>query len=184
MLGQHERLALISCLAEGSPSHYIGRTALMKYMYFLQTLRNVPLGYRFTLYAYGPFDSEVLSDLSRAESMNAVSSEAVLYPGGYGYEIRSASGNEWLRERASGFIRKHKTDIDWVIRSFGTLTSAQLELASTIIFVDREAALAKEKLDLNAITKRVQEVKPHFSIQQILLLAERLANEKLLQSLR
>ena len=184
MIGPHERLALISCLAESSPSHYIGRTALMKYMYFLQTLRNVPLGYRFTLYSYGPFDSEVLSDLSRAESMNAVSSEAVLYPGGYGYEIRSADGNEWLQKRASDFLSKHKTDIDWVIQHFGTLTSAQLELASTIIFVDREAAIGKEELTLNAIAKRVQDLKPHFSNQQIQLLAERLANERLLQSIR
>jgi hypothetical protein len=154
----------------------------MKYMYFLQTLRSVPLGYRFSLYSYGPFDSEVLADLSRAESMNAVISEAVLYPGGYGYEIRSADGSNWLGKRASGFLRMHKSDIDWVIEKFGSLTSAQLELASTIVFVDREAVLAREKLNLESISKRVQEVKPHFSIQQILSLAERLAGDKLLQS--
>ena len=163
MLDQHERLALIGVLADSSPSRHIGRTALMKYMYFLQILRNVPLGYRFTLYAYGPFDSEVLSDLSRAESMNAVVSEAVLYPGGYGYEIRASSGNEWLAKRASVFLQKHEQDVDWVMQKFGSLTSAQLELASTIIFVDREAALTKEKLKVELIAKRVQDVKPHFS---------------------
>ena len=57
-----ERLSLIPVLAESHPSHHIGRTALMKYMYFLQTLRGVQLGYNFSMYSYGPFDADVLSD--------------------------------------------------------------------------------------------------------------------------
>ena len=44
------RNALIAYLAEHSPSKWIGRTALMKYCYFLQVLRDVPHGYNFTLY--------------------------------------------------------------------------------------------------------------------------------------
>jgi len=57
-----ERLSLIPVLAESHPSHHIGRTALMKYMYFLQTLRGVQLGYNFSMYSYGPFDADVLSE--------------------------------------------------------------------------------------------------------------------------
>ena len=71
------RLSLIPVLAENHPAHHIGRTALMKYMYFLQTLRAVPLGYNFSMYSYGPFDSDVLADLSTAEAMNLVSSSQV-----------------------------------------------------------------------------------------------------------
>jgi hypothetical protein len=36
----------------------------MKCLYFLQTVRRVPLRYHFGLYTYGPFDSDVLIDLS------------------------------------------------------------------------------------------------------------------------
>ena len=62
--GNEARLALITVLAARSKGGYMGRTALMKYMYLLQTVRGLPLNYRFTLYSYGPFDADVLVDLS------------------------------------------------------------------------------------------------------------------------
>src|SRR5579863_9410428 len=91
------RLALIPALASQSSNGYIGRTALMKYMYFLQVLRKVPLGYRFTLYSYGPFDSDVLADVETAESLGVLESSVVGYSGGYGYQIREGRGAEWLQ---------------------------------------------------------------------------------------
>lgn len=99
------RLALIPLMAAESRSGHIGRTALVKYMYFLQTLRGVPLGYRFSLYSYGPFDSEVLADLASAETLSAVQSDPVFYSGGYGYEIRPGARSEWVTRRASNFSR-------------------------------------------------------------------------------
>jgi len=178
------RLALIPVLAENSSYGYIGRTALMKYMYFLQTLRGLPLGYRFTLYSYGPFDSDVLADLGSAETLNAIDSEAVMYPGGYGYQIKPGNKAKWLKDRAAAFLDKHKSDVKWVADKFGSLTSPQLELVSTIIYVDREAAQMKEKLKLADLSNRVHEVKPHFTGAQIFSFAEGLAKDKLLQSVR
>src|SRR5450432_1407815 len=87
---QNDRLAMITELVSRAPAGYVGRTALMKFCYLLQTVRQVPLGYRFTLYSYGPFDSEVLSDLGTAEAMHAVKSNVVSYPGGYGYRIQKS----------------------------------------------------------------------------------------------
>ena len=81
------RLALLPVLAEQAPAGHIGRTALMKYMYFPQTVRGVPLGYNFSMYSYGPFDSDVLADLSSAEMMNIVDVAPVEFAGGYGYSI-------------------------------------------------------------------------------------------------
>src|SRR5579864_5148815 len=91
------RLGLLPVLAERAPSGQIGRTALMKYMYFLQTLRGVPLGYNFTMYSYGPFDSDVLSDLSSGEGMNVVTSTPVVFSGGYGYQIRPGTLAEFAK---------------------------------------------------------------------------------------
>ncbi len=79
------RLAVITWLAENAAG--LGRTALMKYCYFLQVLRGVPLGYRFSLYSYGPFDSDVLSDLDSTESIGGVTSFVEYFPSGYGYRI-------------------------------------------------------------------------------------------------
>ena len=176
------RMALISLFAERSSSGYVGRTALMKYMYFLQTLRGVPLGYRFTLYSYGPFDSEVLADLGNAEALSAVESQPVLYPGGYGYQIKPGAKAKWLQKRGSSFLSEHDSDIGWVTQEFGSLSSSQLELVSTIIYVDREAEQNHEKIKLHELAKRVHEVKPHFSDVQILSSAEQLMNGKLLKA--
>jgi uncharacterized protein len=175
-----ERLALIPALAGQSPSGYIGRTALMKYIYFLQALRNVPLGYRFTLYSYGPFDSDVLADLASAETLNVVKSDLATYLGGYGYRISPAERAEWSRKRSSAFLSHHKEDVKWVLHTFGSYTSAELELLATIVFVDREAQQKKERIRLNDLVKRVHEVKPHFSEDKIQTYANRLIKEKLL----
>jgi len=178
------RLALIPTLAERAVSGHIGRTALMKYMYFLQTVRSVPLGYRFTLYSYGPFDADVLADLASAEMLSGVEAKPVLYPGGYGYEIRPSTKAKWLKERASKFLKKYRSDLRWVTNEFGDYTSAQLELVSTIVYVDREAASEKEKIELQELARRVSEVKPHFSNARILTYAQRLLDNRLLRAVK
>ena len=61
------------------PNQRLGRTQVMKLLYFLQELKGIPLGYDFRLFNYGPFDSEVLSDLSLACSSNAIVEETVLF---------------------------------------------------------------------------------------------------------
>jgi hypothetical protein len=159
---QDARLAVITELASRTPGGYIGRTALMKFCYLLQTVRGVPLGYRFTLYSYGPFDSSVLSDLSTAETLGAVQSKLTFYPGGYGYQIsKGESGDSALRDGAS-FLEKYRQDIDWVLEQFGSHGSADLELESTIVYVDREAVRKGERLSADQLAQLVRDVKPHF----------------------
>src|ERR1039458_2196000 len=106
---QKARIATIVALVERKPR--IGRTALMKLCYFLQTLRGVPLGYRFTLYSYGPFDSSVLSDLSTGEALGALHSEVKFYPNTYGYAIRSSDNSELARGLGAEFLKEHEPDI-------------------------------------------------------------------------
>jgi len=72
-----QRLAL---LAEFARRAKLGRTAIMKLCFFLQESRGLPLGYQFSLYSYGPFDSDVLSDISSAERMSLLKSNTVDYP--------------------------------------------------------------------------------------------------------
>ena len=82
------RLGLICSLVEKSEGR-AGRTALMKFAYFLKELKGVPLDYRFTLYTYGPFDSRVLDDLSYAEALEAVEGKLVVFPADMVMSIRS-----------------------------------------------------------------------------------------------
>lgn len=174
-----ERIGVITRLAEKSSGN-LGRTALMKFCYFLQTLRDVPLGYRFTLYSYGPFDSDVLADLDTAEALSAVESTVVPYQGGYGYEIKPSSQSGPALRSAAGFLEKHEEDIDWVVNEFKGLNSADLELVGTIVYVDREAASAGQSLKIEELVQRVKDVKPRFSEGQIRKQAEKLSEKKLL----
>ena len=161
------RLGLIPALAERHPAGHIGRTALMKYMYFLQTLRNIPLGYRFSMYSYGPFDSNVLSDLSSAEAMGVVSSTPIAFSGGFGYEIRPAQNATRAKQSIESFLAEHEDDVSWLFKHFGALNSAQLELASTVVYVNREFAEAGHTAGTAEIAARVREIKPHFNKEEI-----------------
>lgn len=158
-----DRVKVISGLVGASPNP-LGRTAIMKFVYFLQTLRAVPLGYRFTLYTYGPFDSEVLSDLSVAESEGYVKSEQVTYPNGSsGYQIRPTS-SAWRRKVEA---LDEKADIEWVIRRFGSYSASDLEMASTIVFVDRSNRRKRRVASPRDVADRVYEIKPHLSKEKI-----------------
>ena len=178
------RAAVIAALAEKYPNENFGRTAVMKLCYFLQTLRRVPLGYHFTLYSYGPFDSDVLSDLDYAEELGAISSVEVHYPSGaYGYRISPTTETGALKDKAAPFLREHKADLDWVIGEFGNMGSAELELASTIVYADREVVRRGSRQTMAELVRRVSDVKPHFTQAQIERTAGQFSEKDLLLSL-
>ena len=178
---QNRRMAVIAYLAEKQPR--MGRTALMKLWYFMQALKDVALGYNFTLYAYGPFDSDVLADLDFCEAVEAVRSEVVQYPTGHGYEILPGKNPGAAKDLAREFLGKHRTDIDWLVQQFGGLPAGILELLSTIVYTDREAVRDEETLSEVELARRVRDVKPRFPEDQIMKHIARLRVNGLLKSL-
>jgi hypothetical protein len=162
------RLGLLSALVEQATVK-LGRTALMKLAYLLQTVKEVPLGYDFRLYTYGPFDSDVLNDLGFAESLGAVKSELVTFTSGtgYGYEFAPGVRRDFLRQRATGTLSCHAWAIQWALEEFGCRSASELELLTTIIYADREAAQREEHLSVKELARKVGEVKPRFNEQQI-----------------
>lgn len=161
------RLAILSTLVRDAPVKP-GRTALMKFAYLLQTIKHVPLGYRFELYNYGPYDSTVLSDLSQAVTMKAVKSATLKYPSGYGYEYTSnEKGHAALCEKAADDLAKHDADIKWVLDEFGNESASRLELISTIVYAEREMKRKRQKCSENTLCRRVKAIKPHFSDDKI-----------------
>jgi hypothetical protein len=158
-----ERLAVIAKLAERAPSGRLGKTALMKCAYFLQAIKNVPLGYSFSLYSYGPFDSTVLEDLQFAEAFGLVSIEKVQYAHCIRFEIKAGDKGKLKNEAGQLFAEQYSDQIAWVLKEFGNWTAANLELASTIVYANRE----NESQTVEQLAKRVNEVKPHFTVDQI-----------------
>jgi uncharacterized protein len=159
-----------------------GRTAIMKYLYFMKALRGVPLPYHFRLYTYGPFDGTVLNDLRYAEALGAVESELVPYRGGRGYEYQRGARIDEVEEHAADFLSRHEEDIAWVLRVFGNRSASDLEMASTLVYVDRSLADKGARSTLAALAKKVHDVKPHLSMAAIENEAGALAKRGLLKS--
>ena len=164
------RLALLTELVRRVPHQTVGRTALMKLLFLLTVVRDVPVGYHFRMYTYGPFDSEVLSDVDYAARLDAVSVEMEWYPNGYGYLIRPGESAGDVVDRSGTFLVEHRQDIDWLMDNFGALSAGDLELLSTIVFVHRE----HEVSSMEETVKVVHEIKPRFPVPMIWEKAKRL----------
>jgi len=156
------RYAVILALAQES-SKPLGRTALMKLLYFLQQIKGVPLGYDFSLYSYGPFDSNVLGDLGMTEQLGAVEEQTVIFPGGYGYEIRRGKAPAYVREKGWRFVEEHSTAIKSVLGEYGHYGGGQLELLSTMVFVDQEAGKQGRQLSVEHLIRQTLTIKPKFT---------------------
>jgi hypothetical protein len=152
----------------------------MKLTYFLQILKDVPLGYCFRLYTYGPFEAQVLEDLKVAEMMGAVRSTVFNYPGGYGYEIRPGDDADGIIGRLHDELAVYEGALDWVVEEFGSRSALDLEMASTIVYVDRAAATIDSQPSTAEIAARVEEIKPRLKRSLIESETRRLKEEGLL----
>lgn len=175
------RLAVLATLVKRAP-HPPGRTAMMKFAYLLQTLRDVPLGYRFRLYNYGPYDSAVLNDLSRAETLRAVKEKTVAYPTGDGYQYLPKDGEGELCQRAADELARFNGSIDWLLERFGSESACRLELFSTIVYAEREMRAKSQPRSRAELCRRVQSIKPYFEAAAISTAVDALAHDGLIEA--
>ena len=122
-------------LVEQSPHGTLGRTAIVKLLYLVQEVRAVPLGYDFRLYTYGPFASEVLDNLGTAQSFQSIHIKTILYPSGYGYEVRAGSKAETVKECVADWLASHESALTWAVENFGGRSASELEIIATIVYV-------------------------------------------------
>jgi len=112
--------------------------------------------------------------------MGAVRSTVFSYPGGYGYEIRSGDHADRVTDRARDELAAYEGALDWVIEKFGSRSAIDLEMASTIIYVDRAKAANGAQLSTAEIAARVEEIKPRLERARIEAEAEKLKADGLL----
>ena len=153
------RLSCLTALVDGAPNQTLGRTALMKLLFLLTTVKDVPLGYRFRMYNYGPFDSEVLSDIDYAARLDALSVDMVRYVNGYEYYIRPGRAVDEIIDRDKPFVDMHRQDIDWIIANFASSSAGRLEMLSTIVYVNHKLEVSST----DDLIRVVNEIKPRFS---------------------
>jgi hypothetical protein len=157
----------------------------MKLAYLLQTLKGLPLGYDFRLHTYGPFDSDVLNDLAYCESLGAVKSELVRFESGsgYGYEFAPGKNQQFVSQRAGQAASEYSAAVQWALQEFGQRTAAELEVVTTIIYADREAAQRTKQLSVEDLAREVRAVKPRYTQQYITAKIEELKSMGLLVAL-
>lgn len=176
------RLAVLGKLVRDAPSPPLGRTAIMKLAYFLQVLRGVGLGYNFRLYTYGPFDSGVLDDLAQAETLDVISSKRVDKQDSYGYEFSAGESQPFVEKRAGGDWEVVSREVDWVLDRFGHCAVSELELLSTIVYIDRETVRSSDQITRAKLQERAREIKPRFDLPEIDSAIDRLRDDALLQA--
>jgi uncharacterized protein YwgA len=176
------RLGILSYLVRQA-SNPLGRTSVMKMAYLLQTVKGMPLEYDFRLYAYGPFDSDVLNDLDFAGSVGAVKSQMITFPSGYGYEFTPGPNAEMITEKLRGVLASYEDSLRWVLNEFGSKSATDLELLTTIIYADREATYQRRRISLEELVRKVWEIKPHFTEKYIEQNIKDLSQKGLLKAL-
>lgn len=161
MMDGNIRIGILSAIAEKQPN--IGKTSIMKYMFFLQYCYGIPLGYDFSIYTYGPYAQDVMSDLDLAVYYNAIERNYIEYPNGYGgYEF--SRGKNW--EPFAEKYQEYSDQIDPLIARLVTLFCAHsardMELSATIAYV--HIALIQQGQDLTQLPSIVKALKPHFDL--------------------
>lgn len=152
----NERLEVLSGIAQRRPD--IGKTAMMKCTYFLQEIERVPLNYNFEIYTYGPYSSEVMEEIDFARQNGLLDIKWAVYPNGmHGYAISALDKG----------TTPYDKQIDSVVSVFGSKTAKELELLSTILFVQRAYGKNKWEKNKSSICASVKEIKPRFSIEEI-----------------
>ncbi len=161
----NERLLLMTDIASRHPN--IGKTAMMKITYLMQTLRDVPLGYHFEIYTYGPYCQTVMSDIEYAESIHYIQVNSIDYGDGiYGYQINTTAEGQSALSAAAG-RGNYAAQMSDILNFFGDMSAKDLELYSTIVFVASSCSTNSWDTSMGNICNTVHSIKPHFSMDTI-----------------
>lgn len=175
------RYALIAKLAQSlqNKSPQFGKTALQKMVYLFQEIYKIDCGYSFDLYTYGPFASQLLNDLDFTEHIGGVKVSRVDASLG-GYEITPGEEEEYILKKAESFINNSdvKEKLVQLIEDFGRFNAAELELRSTIVYVDRDLQRNGSRQGVEEVVQLVKGLKPKFSTDEIRLALEELKNKR------
>ena len=161
-----ERLAFITEIAKRDSN--IGKTGVMKFLYLLQAVYQVPLAYDFEIYTYGPYCQTVMSDIEYAEFADYIKLSPITYSNGIsGYQINIGDNSEQICKANAKILSQYSTYIDRIVSFFGQKTARELELYSTTVFVALSYKNNSWGESKNEICQAVKKIKPHFSEKTI-----------------
>ncbi len=138
----------------------MGKTAVMKTIYMLQQVKHIDLSCEFSIYTYGPYDANVIEDIDELVSDGLLSSSTYRYKDYIGYTLSATdSGVKAVQNLRDEYTVELIEILDFVRGK----NAKELELYSTIIYVEDWYLKNKKANNMTAITKKVHELKPHFT---------------------
>jgi uncharacterized protein len=139
----------------------LGRTKAQKLVFLLAELYKVPTDYLFRFYTYGPFSNELAGDIDYLAKIDVLDSTFYLDKGFYEIEPGKLCDQSNIQKTLS------KDDVDLIqklVEEFGTKNAQELELVSTIVFVNRFDEFGATHAGL---MERTKVLKPKFSEDDI-----------------
>ncbi len=157
---EHALLAMVVKEAAGvvqQEGGYLGRTAVQKIVYFLQVL-DVPMRYRFDLYHYGPFCSNILGDLEWLMADEAILDDS-LNREKYSKYAPGPLCDELIAKHGAKLQQFEKT-VKSTVKALLPLKPDHLELIATLDYAFREVSATLGKKPPKAkVIARFQEFK-------------------------
>lgn len=143
----------------------IRKTQVQKFIYFLQEVVGVKLGYRYEMYHYGPFCFELSDDLDAMGAMGILDIEEA--SSGYGFNISEGAYAKEPDEEDAKVLRQYEKALDGIVETFGKLRAEQLEIISTVHFVDSILKRKSKRHDKKTVIEQVKRLKPKFTPDDI-----------------
>ena len=144
-------------IAKGS---WAGETHLQKGLFFLQSMRDVPTGYTFQLYRYGPFSFDLSDEIVQMKGDRVIIPFYRPYP--YGPSLASSDLSQRLKKHFPETLKKYSDDIDFVTNNFGDLSASELgKLATAYYFILQDQGSSDEEIAI-----KINGVKSHILISE------------------
>ena len=137
-----------------------GETHLQKCIFFLQEMRNVPTGYTFQLYKYGPYSFDMHDEIVRLRGIGML----FLYSRKpqYGVALKVSELGQSLRTHFPKTLKKYSDDINFVTDNFGDLSASELgKLATAYYFILQDQGNSDEEVSI-----KINNVKSHILISE------------------
>lgn len=157
-------LELISELKKAGS--WCGETHIQKSTFFLEEMLSVPLDLDFIMYKYGPYSFYLSDDLTALRAYHYIT---LIPQDPYGVTYSLKDEENKLKKFYKKDIKKYSKQISSTAALFGKKTVVELEKLATAFFIYKKENLE----DVNTIAKRLNEIKPHVTIQD----AEKAADE-------
>lgn len=160
-----KRLATILEFTKRKPG--IGKTAMMKFIYFLQEIHHCSLKYDYEIYTYGPYSHAVIEDIDLANHYNLIKMNIILYNKAYGYSLEPVECVENKISIDKRFVELNKKSIDNIMFHFENKSAKELELLSTIIYLNNLYKNKSNSFPNKEFFENVRDIKPHFKLDEI-----------------